>query len=115
MASSSSSRLPIPHLAFDIITPIIAGKHNYVPEPPMKEEKAMIWLSQVLVSFSIFGIIHAFLGPFPTVSEKQEQLKKFFPCHHGHKTRLFQDKAYELQDVYFVLFLLQRMRYILHG
>lgn len=75
MASSSSSRLPIPHLAYDIIAPIVAGKHDYVPKPPMEEEKATIWLSQVLVSFfSGFGIIHAFLGPFPTVSEKPEQL-----------------------------------------
>ena len=66
MAYSPSLQFPTP-LAFDIIILIVVGKHNYVPEPPMEEDKAMIWASQVIVPFSISGSIHAFLGTSPVL------------------------------------------------
>lgn len=56
----------------------------------------MIWVSQVLISFAISGIIHAFLCPFPTTYEKPIQLNNFFHCHRGYKPRIFQYKPYEL-------------------
>lgn len=98
MASSSLSRLPIP-FASETNALILVDKHNYVPEPPMEENKTVIWASHILIPFSIYGTIHTFLGPSLTASKKPEHLNKFFPCHTGHKPIILQGKAYELRFI----------------
>lgn len=97
MASSytPTQQLSIP-FAVEVIAPTFLGNRTYIPEPPMEEEKTMIWVSQVLTPFSISGFVHVFLGPLHGASEKPDELKKFFPCYYRWKPQTFKDKYYEL-------------------
>lgn len=63
MANSNKNKtLPSVAKLTQLLT--IDGK-EYVPEPPFAEEKAKIWHSQVLISFSLSNKPLAFLGPLP--------------------------------------------------
>lgn len=65
--------------------PTIVGNQQYIPEPPLEEEKWCIYQSQVLISISIFGMKHAILGPLPYVNVNPAKLKEFFPTYHYNK------------------------------
>lgn len=62
----------------------------------MEEEKAIIWVSQILIPLFISDKVHAFLGLFHRSSKKPEQLKKLFPSYHRCKSRALEDKIFEL-------------------
>lgn len=49
----------------DIDGPIYSDNRTYIQEPPIKKEKSLIVISQVLFSFSIVGKTHAFLHTLP--------------------------------------------------
>lgn len=73
MASSpaSTKQLPIT-FGSKVTTHTLPGDCTYIPEPPMEGGKAIIWASHILLPFSISGIVHEFLDPFPESSKKPE-------------------------------------------
>lgn len=73
--------LPITQIA----KPSLVGNQEYVPEPPLLEEKRKIYQSQVLIPLFIAGKNHAYMGPFPDPNVDAEKLKKFFPTYHRTK------------------------------
>lgn len=46
---------------------------NFVPEPPMAKERISIWKKQILIPFTLFGKLLAFLGPYPTAKTQTEK------------------------------------------
>lgn len=67
-------------LASDVTAPTLPCDCTYVPEQPMKEQKAIIWGPYVLIPFFISGNVHAFLGSLPGSSENLT--KEVYPCYH---------------------------------
>lgn len=81
MAYSSRSKNPLP-LAAKLNVPLTVGKHEYVPKPPMEEERTRIRKSQVFIPYSISEKTHAFLGPLRDPNVKNEKLKEIFLSYH---------------------------------
>lgn len=71
MVSSSN-----PSAAIKVLIPI--ESQVYVPEPPMEEEKALIWKSRVFIPFSISEKTHAFFGPLLDSTLDIKKVRKVF-------------------------------------
>lgn len=84
MASTPTPNHEIPLVA-SITRFILAGNKLYVPEPPLQEEKILIWKSQVLIPFTISDIMHAFSGPFPDLNMNVAKTSEFLPCYRCTK------------------------------
>lgn len=69
--STSTQQLSIP-LDSEVIAHTFLGNPTYILEPPIEEEKAIMWTSQVFISFFISDIVRTFLGPFHGSLEKPE-------------------------------------------
>lgn len=99
MTSSSNSGIEnqfhVPFVA-DIEGLIFSVNHTYVPEPPMKIEKSLIWASRVLIPFSIASDTQEFLGPLPISYVKTYRLKDIFLCLPLCKSYAFEYKSFEL-------------------
>lgn len=50
---------------------------EYVPEPPLLEEKQKIYQSRILIPLIIAGKTHMYMGHFPDPNVDAEKLKKF--------------------------------------
>lgn len=61
------------------------GNQQYIPEPPLVEEKRRIYQSQVLIPISISGKTYAMLGPLSYTTTNPDSLKEFFPTYHHYK------------------------------
>lgn len=81
MASYSNPTFPLP-LAEAVNVLIQVGNQVYVPEPPMEKEKALIWKSHVLISFSVSDEMHAFLGPLPDPNSNADKVREIFPYYN---------------------------------
>jgi len=65
--------------------PIQPGNAWFVEEPNLKEEKAQIWKSQVLIPQSDSSYAH--LGPIE--KSENEELKEIFPCYQKRLPLIF--------------------------
>lgn len=63
----------------------LVGNQEYVPEPPLLEEKRKIYQSQVLIPLTITGKTHMYMGHLPDPNVDAKKLKKFFPTYHCTK------------------------------
>lgn len=61
-----------------IAKPSLVGNQEYIPEPPLLEEKCKIYQSQVLIPLIIASKTHAYMGLFPDPNVDAEKLKLFF-------------------------------------
>lgn len=75
-----------------ITTHILARNQLYVPEPPLQEEKALIWKSQVLIPFNISDITHVFSSSLPDLNMNVERVSEILPCYHHTKPLAVVDK-----------------------
>lgn len=60
--SSKGKEIPV---AANVETFPRKNNQIHTPEPNLYAEKSKIWKSQVLISYSVFDTIYAFLGPYP--------------------------------------------------
>lgn len=72
--SCAKKQLPVPSTS-DLQEPIFISNRNYVLQPPIEKEKAIIRASHVLIFFPISGKFHVFLGPFPRFFAKPDKKK----------------------------------------
>lgn len=80
--SKKQSSLPVVH---KILGPKVVGNQQYIPEPPLEEEKRHIYQYHVLIPISIFVKTCAIVGPLPDVSTNLVKLKEYFPTYHRYK------------------------------
>lgn len=97
MASSSntSNQTQIPFAA-DIREHVFISNRSYVSEPLMEKEIYIIWVSHVLILFSLTRNIHVFLDPLPRSSKKPHKMQKFFLCSPTYKPRVVEYRSFEL-------------------
>lgn len=57
---------------------LLVGNHEYVPEPPLLEEKLKIYQSQVLIPLIVASETHVYIGHLPGPNADGEKLKYFF-------------------------------------
>lgn len=74
---------------------IVIDGCNYVPEAPMQEEKVVVQFSQALISYSLVGHFHAFMGPLPRPSKKPSKFASFFPSFSSDKPLVCQDGLFD--------------------
>lgn len=80
--SKKQSSLPVVH---KILGPKVVGSQQYIPKPPLEEEKRRIYQSQILIPTFISGKTHVIAGPLKDVSTNLVKLKEYFPTFHRHK------------------------------
>jgi len=68
----------------------------HAPGPDLDAEKTKIWKSRVLISYSVRGIVHAFLGPYPDSKLDPEKVEDDFPGREGHKPRVFSHDSFNM-------------------
>ena len=76
------SSLPVVH---KILGPKAVGNQQYIPEPPLEEEKRHIYQSQVLIPEPPLEKTRVIYGPLPDVSTNPLKLKYYFPTYHKYK------------------------------
>lgn len=57
----------------NILGPKVSKNQEYVPEPPLKEEKRKIYESHVLIAISISSKTYAFMGLLPDPNANSEK------------------------------------------
>lgn len=67
----------------------------YIPEPPMERKIHDMYFSGI-DHFLYFGYCSFIFGLISIISTKFDKVKKFFPCYHCCKPRVFEDTIYEL-------------------
>lgn len=70
---------PHPPFAVVIDEPLFLNDCTYIPKPSMEDGRRKIWYCAYLISYSVAGIAHAFMGPLPGRIKKTQILKDFFP------------------------------------
>lgn len=53
----------------------------------------------VLVPFSIYDNIHAFLGPFPNPNVNTKKVREVFPCYYRTKPCVFLNQNYDMSFI----------------
>lgn len=61
------------------------GNHEYVPGPPNYEEKIQIYISHVIIPYSISGKTHALMGPMHDPYVDLTKIRYFFPSYQMTK------------------------------
>lgn len=64
-----------------------------VPKPPMSKERISIWKKYVLIPFSIYGKLMAFLGSYPPAKTHIEKAKNFFLCYLVNMPSAFEERS----------------------
>lgn len=73
-----------------VLGPTDMGNQQYVPEPPLAEEKRRIYQSRVLIPISVSGKTHAMLGPLLDATVNLDSRRDFFPTYHCYNNfRMF--------------------------
>lgn len=80
MTSTLTPNQEIP-LATSITTPIFTRYQLYIPEPPLQQEKTLIWKSILLIPFTISEITYAFSGPFHDLNANMAKISELFPSN----------------------------------
>jgi hypothetical protein len=65
-----------------------------VPEPQGDQSKKKIWVSQVMIPFSVYRYVYAFCGPFPDAEALSKHVNDIFPLHVTCEPRIFETTPY---------------------
>lgn len=73
---------------------ILKDDRTYIPKPPMQEEKSTVWFSQILIPYSLYGNVHAFMSPLPQPNKKLHNSENFFPNFPTYKPLVLEDATF---------------------
>lgn len=69
---------------------------DFVPKPPMSIEKIVAWQHRVLIPFTLFSKLLAFLGPYPTAKSHTKKVENFFPGYPVTMPSAFEERSLHL-------------------
>ncbi|MCI31681.1 hypothetical protein A2U01_0052893, partial [Trifolium medium] len=95
MASSSRTRVQVPISATDEC-PLTAKSSAFVSKPPLDIDKRAIWEKQVMIPHILSGKMHAFAGPYPSLTNFKDEVKEIFPCYATCEPRIFINSAFDM-------------------
>lgn len=70
---------------------LMKNNQSYAPKPDLDAEKAKIQKSHVLIPYSIFGTVYAFLGPYQDPKLKPQEVKEVFSDYGVRKPIIFSE------------------------
>lgn len=92
MALPSQSNPPF---ASEIDLPLFANDNTYVFEPPMEDGIRKSWYHSSLITYTLAGSVHAFMGPLPRFVKKRLTVKKIFPTYPNYEPLVFVNKLFK--------------------
>jgi hypothetical protein len=65
-----------------------------VPEPSADHAKKKIWVSEAMISFSVYRHVYTFCGPYPYVEAVSKPANDIFPMHVTCGPMIFESTPY---------------------
>jgi len=87
------------HLAGNVEAFLVKNNQVHAPELGLDAEKAKIWKSQVLISYSVSDTVYAFLEPYLDSKLNSKEVEETFPGYEGHKPRIFSQDSFNISFI----------------